>query len=431
MAKTLSIFNLQRFRMFRKIYNSISRRYLELTISLLVAIFATSLLIAMSFYTVKSYIGAHSLADKLEISSSSIKYYDEVLTMSARMGAFTGDAKWEQRYNDAEPKLDEAIKYIANAYPNVKNILDAIDVANQKLILLERKSFDYVNHHQQSEAVDVITSTEYENQKALYKKGLDALLSELNILAKDIDSKQKKNLTKSLVLIVILLTATLFALRSSYKAITNLKELKKVSEEFEDLMSGSEIGKHLTELIEVVSATIEMRDPYTAGHQKRVAELGVAIGKKLNLPDRSLISIKLAGLVHDLGKMRVPLEILVNPSKLSKGEMSMLQEHPNFAYEVLKNLKSPWALADIVNQHHERYDGSGYPNKLKKDNILIEARVLAVADVVEAMTAMRPYREGLGIDAALNEIKSNSGIKYDPQVVNACIELFETSEFSW
>ncbi len=181
----------------------------------------------------------------------------------------------------------------------------------------------------------------------------------------------------------------------------------------------------------VAASTIDMRDPYTAGHQRRVSDLAVAIGRKMALPDRQLMGIKLAGLIHDLGKMSVPLEILTKPGQLSPLEMDLIREHPKTAYNALKDMHSPWPLADIVLQHHERIDGSGYPNKLVGDNILLEARILAVADVVEAMSAMRPYREGLGIDKALAEIQAHAGNKYDPQVVAACLALFDAGEFSW
>ncbi len=209
------------------------------------------------------------------------------------------------------------------------------------------------------------------------------------------------------------------------------QKIKQVNEALQDLMSSNSLGKNLEELVQVIASTIEMRDPYTSGHQRRVSQLGVAIGNKLGLPERNLIGIKLAGLIHDLGKMRIPIEILTKPGKLSDAEQSLIREHPTFAYEALKDLNAPWPLAKIVWQHHERIDGTGYPNQLTKDEILIEARILAVADVVEAMSAMRPYREGLGVNAALSEIRKNAGLKYDPEVVDACINIFESGEFHW
>lgn len=209
------------------------------------------------------------------------------------------------------------------------------------------------------------------------------------------------------------------------------QKIKKVNDALQDLMVSNTVGKNLQKLVEVIASTVEMRDPYTSGHQRRVAELGAAIGNKLGLPERNLMGIKLAGLIHDLGKMAVPIEILSKTGKLTDLEKALIREHPKVAYEALKSFESPWPLADIVLQHHERMDGTGYPQGLIDQEILIEARILAVADVVEAMSAMRPYRESLGINAAIAEIKKGSGTKYDSAVVNACSELFESGAFSW
>lgn len=207
--------------------------------------------------------------------------------------------------------------------------------------------------------------------------------------------------------------------------------IKQINESLQDLMSTNTLGKTLEDLVQVIASTVDMRDPYTAGHQRRVSDLAVAIGRKMDLPERQLMGIKLAGLIHDLGKMSVPLEILTKPGKLSQLEMDLIKEHPKTAYKALKEMPSPWPLADIVLQHHERIDGTGYPNHLAGSDILLEAKILAVADVVEAMSAMRPYREGLGIEAAMDEIHQNAGSKYDKKVVVACEELFNSGEFSW
>jgi HD domain/Domain of unknown function (DUF4118) len=238
------------------------------------------------------------------------------------------------------------------------------------------------------------------------------------------------NLEQGIGLITYFLAAGIICL-SLREVIIRGQKIKQVNDALQDLMASNAVGKNLQELIEVIASTVDMRDPYTSGHQRRVAELGVAIGNEMKLPDRNLMGIKLAGLIHDLGKMSIPIEILTKPGKLTEMELALIKEHPKVAYEALKDFQSPWPLADIVYQHHERIDGSGYPNGLKGNDILIEARILAVADVVEAMSAMRPYREGLGVSAALAEIKNGSDSKYDPVVVDACIELFESGGFSW
>jgi putative nucleotidyltransferase with HDIG domain len=174
---------------------------------------------------------------------------------------------------------------------------------------------------------------------------------------------------------------------------------------------------------------VETRDPYTAGHQIRSANLARTIATEMGLPQDKIDGIRVAGSIHDIGKLSIPAEILSKPTKLSDLEFRMITEHSHKGYEMLKDVESPWPLAEIVRQHHERMDGSGYPRNLKGDDILIEARILAVADTVEAIASHRPYRPGLGIDAVLNEIEKNSGIFYDNTVADACLRLFREKGF--
>ena len=176
--------------------------------------------------------------------------------------------------------------------------------------------------------------------------------------------------------------------------------------------------------IQVMVAAIEMRDPYTAGHQNRVANLAKTIAMEMKLPQDKIDGILMAGSIHDIGKLSIPVEILTKPTKLSNLEFSLIKEHSKIGYEMLKDVESPWPLAEIVYQHHERMNGSGYPRNLKGDEILIESQILAIADVVEAMGCHRPYRPTLGIDAALEEITKNKGILYDNKVVDACLKVF-------
>jgi HD-GYP domain-containing protein (c-di-GMP phosphodiesterase class II) len=167
-----------------------------------------------------------------------------------------------------------------------------------------------------------------------------------------------------------------------------------------------------------------MRDPYTAGHQIRSANLACVVATEMGLPQDKIDGLRMASSIHDIGKLSIPAEILSKPTKLTDIEFSLIKEHSQSGYEMLKNVESPWPLAQIVYQHHERMNGSGYPRNLKGDEILIEARIMAVADVVEAMASHRPYRSALGIEAALEEIEKNKGILYDNDVAVACLRLF-------
>ena len=187
----------------------------------------------------------------------------------------------------------------------------------------------------------------------------------------------------------------------------------------------------LEETVRAIALTVEMRDPYTAGHQRRVADLATAIAKQLGLPDEQVHGIHLAGVVHDLGKINIPAEILSKPGKITDLEFSLIKIHPQAGYDILKDINFPWLIAQMVLQHHERLDGSGYPQGLKGDAILLEARILAVADVVEAMSSHRPYRPGLGIEVALAEITKQRGIYFDPSVVDACLAVFREQHYSF
>lgn len=195
--------------------------------------------------------------------------------------------------------------------------------------------------------------------------------------------------------------------------------------------SEKKLRASLLDSIMALAATVELRDPYTAGHQRRVAQLAVAIAGELQLPAEQVEGIHLASVVHDVGKIRVPAEILSKPGRLSALEFDIIKEHPGNGYEILKSIDFPWPIAQMVLQHHERLDGSGYPQALKGDQILLEARIVAVADVVESMVSHRPYRPGLGIDAALEEIALNKGTLFDPLVVEACMRLFRERSFNF
>ncbi len=193
----------------------------------------------------------------------------------------------------------------------------------------------------------------------------------------------------------------------------------------------SQLESNLEGTIKAMTRVVELRDPYTAGHETRVAELAVAIAKEMGLTDEQVHGIHLAGEVHDLGKIQIPAEILSMPRRLTEIEYSLIKGHPQAGYDILKDIDFPWPIAQMVLQHHERIDGSGYPQGLKGDEILLEARILCVADVVEAMSSHRPYRPGLGIDVALAEISKQRGVYYDSQVVDACLALFHEQRFKF
>lgn len=198
--------------------------------------------------------------------------------------------------------------------------------------------------------------------------------------------------------------------------------LKESMEKLRQILNGT---------IYAIALTVETRDLYTAGHQKRVADLACAIAKSMGISEHQIEGIEIAASIHDIGKIYVPAEILSKPTALNEAEIAIVRKHPQIGYDILKKIEFPWPIARIVLQHHERILGSGYPHGLSGEDILLEARILAVADVVEAMYTYRPYRPALGVERALQEISENRAILYDPIVVDTCLELFIKERFKF
>ena len=207
-----------------------------------------------------------------------------------------------------------------------------------------------------------------------------------------------------------------------FSIIHDITERQQMEHDLDETLR--KLRQSFVKTVEMAGRIIEVRDPYTAGHQRRVAELARRIACDLGLSEETRDAIFYTGLVHDIGKIYVPSEILSKPGKLMETEWMLIKQHPLNSFEILEGLELPWPIARIALRHHERLDGSGYPNGLSGPEICIEARILAVADVVEAMASHRPYRVELGVDAALDEINRNRDSLYDPEVVDACTDLF-------
>jgi PAS domain S-box-containing protein len=205
--------------------------------------------------------------------------------------------------------------------------------------------------------------------------------------------------------------------------ITNITERKEMEKERQENLN--QLRKSLGATIDAMAATVETRDPYTAGHQRRVADLARAIATEMNLESNRIDGLRMASKIHDIGKISVPSEILTKPTKLTNLELELIKTHSASGYNVLKDIDFPWPIARMVLEHHERMDGSGYPNGLKGEQILLESRILAVADVVEAISSNRPYRASYGINAGLEEVSKHKGTTYDAVVVDACLKLFQ------
>jgi len=230
------------------------------------------------------------------------------------------------------------------------------------------------------------------------------------------------------------ITAFAHQMAAAWRKATLLQDLEQslaeVEQAQEELLCTTEaLRKTLEATIQAMAMTVETRDPYTAGHQRQVANLARAIATEMDLPKEQIEGILMAATIHDIGKITVPTDILNKPTKLSEHEFGIVQDHPKVGYNMLKTIEFPWPIAQVILQHHERMDGSGYPQGLSGEEIILEARVLAVADVVEAMASHRPYRPARGIDEGLAEISQNKGTLYDPEVVDVCLKLFTEKGF--
>lgn len=206
---------------------------------------------------------------------------------------------------------------------------------------------------------------------------------------------------------------------------------KRASEDEELRADWERLTHTLQGTVRAMAKITEIRDPYTAGHQQRVSELAAAIAGEMRIPPHDVEGIRIAGLLHDVGKVYVPIQILAKPGSLSAVEYNLVKVHVEAGYDILKSVEFPWPIAKTVLQHHERLDGSGYPRNLAGSEILLSARMIAVADTVEAMSNSRPYRPAFGIEAAITEVLSKSRKLYDPTCAEACARLFRSKDFSW
>jgi len=269
-------------------------------------------------------------------------------------------------------------------------------------------------------------TTHYEVRAAVFYRN-EVLAVVRDVTARRVAEEAMAKLKEALEAKLQEQSSELTQLREAFqRQVALLAEEEEVSKK-----SFSKVERLLEDTIGAIVTIVQKKDPYTAGHQQRVSQLACAIGREMGLNSEQIRVIRIASLLHDLGKVFIPTEILAKPGKLSKVEFSMVKSHPEADYQILKTIDFSCAIADIVRQHHERLDGSGYPLGLKGDAILLEARIISVADVVEAMVSSRPYRPAPGLEAAMKEIEEGKGKAYDPDAVDACTKLFREGKFDF
>ena len=335
--------------------------------------------------------------------------------------------------NSANDSLATAIKdlILANEEPARQNQDNERRTAE---LVIANKELAFQNQEKEKRAAElVIANTEL----ALQNQEKEKRAAELVIANKELafQNQEKEKRAAELVIANIELAfqnqekekhAAELVIANKELAFQNQEKEKRAAEL---VIVNEELHGALMNTVRVAMILSEMRDPYTAGHERRVAEIGAAICVEFGFDKNRLEGIRVAGYLHDVGKIKVPAEILSKPGKLTANEYNLIKEHAQAGYDVLSRVHFPWPIAEVALQHHERIDGSGYPQGLKGENIIIEARILAVADVVEAMSSHRPYRAGLGIDIALAEIERGRDTIYDKNVVDICLTLFRKKGF--
>lgn len=365
-----------------------------------------------------------TIADEVAVDAMKAGAHDYIMKNNmARLNPAIERELREARNRRERKRADQELKRSEEKYRTLfEESRDAIYMSDQQgdLIDFNQSTLDLFGHSR-GEMFGLSTETvfvdahEYNRfQKALEKKGS----------VRDFEAKLRK---KDGTEMYCLITATVRqardqSIRGYQGIIRDISELISNRNALEDTLK--ELRKALGGTIEAMALTVETRDPYTAGHQRRVSNLARAIATEMDISENRVQGIRLAGVIHDIGKISVPGEILSKPGKISEHEFGIIKEHPMVGYNILKTVDFPWPIAQIVRQHHERFDGSGYPDGLAGEDILLEARIMAVADVVEAMASHRPYRASLGTDIALREISKNRAVLYDPQVVDVCLRLF-------
>jgi len=386
---------------------------------------------------------ARDITERIQTEEKEKEYYNNLQTLSKTAMTFVDFPVDKNIYNFIGEQLREFIG--KDSYIIINTFDEKTSISTVRAVLGLGKFIDNITKLMGRNPVGMTfdvedTSQHYADSKIhLYEEGLYGLVLKTipEILCK---SMEKLLNIKKLYIVDLAKQGQFFGsiiifLRENSVELKNKQIIetfiKQASITIQRRQAEERLIKTMDAAIDTMSKIIEVKDPYTHGHQRRVCQLSVSLARELELTEDKVEGIRIASLIHDIGKIGLPSEILSKPTKLSDTEFDLIKGHSQIGYNILKSIDFPWPIAQITLQHHEKIDGSGYPGGLKGDGILLEAKIICVADVVEAMSSHRPYRAALGTEKALEEISQNRGILYDPEVVDTCLKLFREKGFKF
>jgi len=386
---------------------------------------------------------ARDITERIQTEEKEKEYYNNLQTLSKTAMTFVDFPVDKNIYNFIGEQLREFIG--KDSYIIINTFDEKTSISTVRAVLGLGKFIDNITKLMGRNPVGMTfdvedTSQHYADGKIhLYEEGLYGLVLKTipEILCK---SMEKLLNIKKLYIVDLAKQGQFFGsiiifLRENSVELKNKQIIetfiKQASITIQRRQAEERLIKTMDAAIDTMSKIIEVKDPYTHGHQRRVCQLSVSLARELELTEDKVEGIRIASLIHDIGKIGLPTEILSKPTKLSDMEFDLIKGHSQIGYNILKSIDFPWPIAQITLQHHEKIDGSGYPGGLKGDGILLEAKIICVADVVEAMSSHRPYRAALGTEKALEEISQNRGILYDPEVVDTCLKLFREKGFKF
>jgi len=397
-------------------------RTLEYVITIFLSVAALGILVlTLFFYQVTPFISA----DYLQVTSGTIFTKLFLLALTILLIPAAVVSWFLLRISGRQKLLKEKVEFDAQLFNATNDAITVYDL-NGKCVYANEYACRFYGYDKE----ELLRINLYELNAPQYVKAVEAKINEL--MEKGELTFESTHVANNKPLVPVEIDSRIIESGGRKLMVNAVRDITERKQTAEELRQTSErLQRAIEGAINAVALTTEIRDPYTAGHQQRVAKLACVIARELDLTEKQIEGIRVAGTLHDIGKIYVPAEILSRPGRLRQNEINLVKDHAQVGYDLLSTIEFPWPVASIVLQHHERMNGSGYPLGISSDEIMIEAKIMSVADVVEAMASHRPYRPALSVEEALLEILQQRGVLYSPEVVDACISLFTKKQFAF